>query len=306
MAPAPPHRLAEHEVRQYRAEDEVAVLELWANALPQWPVTAAGFRAKTARGVQHVMIAGGALAGYICVARAGTQAQLTAIAIDLAGRRAGLGSALLTHARAGLGGGIRTWSAGSGAGPYFWPGIPADAPEALPFLRAHGFRRVGEAADLLADISHFRAPEWVIRRADGVRFELAAESDAAEVIGLQERHFPQWREFYEHQLTIPGTVLVAREHGQIVGTCTVEGPAGHDFLWAELVPGAVGEFGCVGVDPTARRRGIGLAMVARACELLSARGASVCYCAYTYLDDWYGKLGFTRWRGYTMASADLT
>jgi N-acetylglutamate synthase-like GNAT family acetyltransferase len=74
---------------------------------------------------------------------------------------------------------------------------------------------------------------------------------------------------------------------------------------AGLVPGAVGAFGCVGVDPAARRRGIGLAMVARACELLAARGAEVCYCAYTYLEDWYVQLGFTRWRGYTTASALL-
>ena len=56
----------------------------------------------------------------------------------------------------------------------------------------------------------------------------------------------------------------------------------------------------------ARQHGIGLAMVARACELLSARGAEVCYCAYTYLEDWYAQLGFTRWRGYTMASAVLS
>lgn len=102
---------------------------------------------------------------------------------------------------------------------------------------------------------------------------------------------------------LPGTVLVARADGQIVGTCTVEGPAEYDFLWRGLIRGAVGAFGCVGVDPAARSRGIGLAMVARACELLSARGAEVCYCAYTYLEDWYAQLGFTCWRRYTMASA---
>jgi N-acetylglutamate synthase-like GNAT family acetyltransferase len=81
--------------------------------------------------------------------------------------------------------------------------------------------------------------------------------------------------------------------------------AEHDFLWPALVSGAVGAFGCVGVAPAARRHGIGLAMVARACELLSARGAEVCYCASTHLEDWYGQLGFTRWRGYTTASAPL-
>jgi ribosomal protein S18 acetylase RimI-like enzyme len=295
-------RLAERELRPYRAEDEPAVLGLWARALPRWPVSAEPFRSKTAGAGQLVMVAEGALAGYISIARAQTRAQLTAIVVDPACRRAGLGSQLLTQARRTLGGGVKSLSAGSGAGPHFWPGVPEDAPDGWAFLRAHGFEPTGEMADLLADIARFRPPGWVLGRAGGsVRFELASKGDAAEVIALQERHFPDWTAFYEHQLTLPGTVLVARADGRIVGTCTVEGPAEYDFLWRALVRGAVGAFGCVGVDPAARQRGIGLAMVARACELLSARGAEVCYCAYTHLEDWYAQLGFTRWRGYTMA-----
>jgi hypothetical protein len=35
------------------------------------------------------------------------------------------------------------------------------------------------------------------------------------------------------------------------------------------------------------------------------RGAEVCYSAYTHLEDWYAQFGFTRWRGYTTASALL-
>jgi ribosomal protein S18 acetylase RimI-like enzyme len=299
-------RLAARELRTYRAEDEPAVLALWARALPRWPVSAEAFRAKAIGAEQLVMLADGVLAGYISVSRAQTRAQLTAILVDPARRRAGLGSELLAQARRNLGGGVRLLSAGSGAGPYFWPGVPEDAPDGWAFLRAHGFEPVGEMADMLADIARFWPPEWVLGRAGGgVRFELAAEGDAAEVTALQERHFPAWKAFYEHQLRLPGTVLVARADGRIVGTCTVEGPAEYDFLWRALVRGAVGAFGCVGVDPAARQRGIGLAMVARACELLSARGAEICYCAYTYLEDWYARLGFTRWRGYTMARALL-
>jgi ribosomal protein S18 acetylase RimI-like enzyme len=299
-------RPVERELRPYRAQDEPAVLALWGRALPRWPVSAEAFRSKAIGAEQLVMVADGALAGYISVARAQTRAQLTAILVDPACRRAGLGSELLAQARRNLGGGVKSWSAGSGAGPYFWPGVPEDAPDGWAFLRAHGFEPTGEMADLLAGIARFRPPGWVLSRpGGGVRFELAAEGDAAEVIALQERHFPGWTAFYAHQLTLPGTVLVARADGQIVGTCTVEGPAEYDFLWRALVRGAVGAFGCVGVDPAARRHGIGLAMVARACELLSARGAEICYCAYTYLGDWYGRLGFTRWRGYTMARASL-
>jgi ribosomal protein S18 acetylase RimI-like enzyme len=298
-------RLAERELRPYRAEDEPAMLALWAGALPRWPVSAEAFRSRAIGAEQLVMVADGGLAGYISVARAQARAQLTVIVVDPACRRAGLGSELLAQARRNLGG-VKVWFAGSGAGPYFWPGVPEDAPDGWAFLRAHGFEPAGEMADLLADIARFRPPEWVLGRTGaGVRFELAAEGDAAEVIALQERHFPSWTAVYEHQLALPGTVLVARADGRIVGTCTVEGPAEHDFLWRALVRSAVGAFGCVGVDPAARRHGIGLAMVARACELLSARGAEICYCAYTHLEDWYAQLGFTRWRGYTMARALL-
>ena len=269
-------------------------------------MSAEAFRSKAIGAEQLVMVTDGVLAGYISVAREQTRAQLTAILVDPACRRAGLGSRLLAQARRNLGGGVEVWFAGSGAGPNFWPGVPEDAPDGWAFLRARGFEPTGEMADLLAGIARFRPPGWVLRRAGGgVRCELAAEGDAAEVIALQERHFPTWTAFYEHQLTLPGTVLVARVDGRIVGTCTVEGPAEYDFPWRALVRGAVGAFGCVGVDPAARERGIGLAMVARACELLSARGAEVCYCAYTYLEDWYAQLGFTRWRGYTMARALL-
>lgn len=297
-------RLAGRELRPYRAEDEPAALALWARALPRWPVSAAAFRSRAVGAEQLVMAAGGTLVGYISVARAQTRAQLTAILVDPECRRAGLGSELLAQARRNLGSAVTSWSAGSGAGPNFWPGVPEDAPDGWAFLHEHGFEQTGEMADLIADIARFRPPGWVLSRAGGgVRFELAVDRDAAEVIALQERHFPDWTAYYEDQLTLPGTVLVARAGGQIVGTCTVEGPAEYDFLWRALVRGAVGAFGCVGVDPAARRRGIGLAMVARACELLSARGAVICYCAYTYLEDWYAQLGFTRWRGYTMASA---
>jgi ribosomal protein S18 acetylase RimI-like enzyme len=269
-------------------------------------VSAEAFRARASGAEQLVMVANGALVGYTSVSRAKTRAQLTAILVDPAYRRTGLASELLAQARRNLGGDVRSLSAGSGAGRYFWPGVPEDAPDGWAFLHAHGFEPTGEVADLLADVARFRAPEWVLSRAgDAVRFELAAEGDASDVVALQARHFPDWKTAYEHQLTLPGTVLVARAGGQIVATCTVEGPAEHDFLWRALVPGAVGAFGCVGVDPAARRRGIGLAMVARACEILSARGAEVCYCAYTHLEDWYAQLGFTRWRGYTTASAML-
>jgi hypothetical protein len=63
------------------------VLALWARALPRWPVSAGAFRAKATGAGQLVMVAGGALAGYISVVRAETRAQLTAILVGPACRR---------------------------------------------------------------------------------------------------------------------------------------------------------------------------------------------------------------------------
>jgi ribosomal protein S18 acetylase RimI-like enzyme len=146
--------LAEGELRPYCAEDELAVFALWARALPRWPVTAGAFRAKATGGEQLVMVAGGGLAGFISVARA--QAQLTVILVDPACPRAGLGSELFAQARRNLGGAVQSWSAGSGAGSYFWPGVPEDAPDGWAFLHAHGFEPTGQVADLLADIARFR------------------------------------------------------------------------------------------------------------------------------------------------------
>ena len=70
MAHEQPRRLDEGQLRPYRADDEPAVLALWARALLRWPVSAGAFRAKATGAEQLVMVAGGALAGYISVARA--------------------------------------------------------------------------------------------------------------------------------------------------------------------------------------------------------------------------------------------
>jgi len=157
--------LGERQLRPYRAEDEPAVLALWARALQRWPMSAEGFRSRTAGTEQLVMVAGGALVGYISVARAETRAQLTAILVDPACRRAGLGSELLAEARRNLGGGVNSWSAGSGAGPDFWPGVPEDAPDGWAFLHAHGFEPTGEMADLIA----LKAPWLPLARTDAER-----------------------------------------------------------------------------------------------------------------------------------------
>src|SRR5689334_25024268 len=138
--------LGERQLRPYRAEDEPAVLALWARALQRWPVTAEGFRSRTAGTEQLVMVVGGALVGYISVARAQTRAQLTAILVDPACRRAGLGSELLAEARRNLGGGVKSWSRGGGVGRAFRRGGLGNRGCGWAFRPPPGFGPTGRLA----------------------------------------------------------------------------------------------------------------------------------------------------------------
>lgn len=54
----------------------------------------------------------------------------------------------------------------------------------------------------------------------------------------------------------------------------------------------VGSIGCVGTVPRFRRRGIGLKMVELAARELARRGCDTLFIHYTWVYDWYAKLGF--------------
>src|SRR6185312_13209837 len=123
------------------------------------------------------------------------------------------GSTLLAEARRVLAGrGVTTLSAASGAGAYFWPGVPDTRPDGWPFFRTRGFVDTGTSYDLLDDVRGFHTPDWVRARVDpAVRFELADPGDAGEIVELQRRSFPYWIAIYERQVSVPGTILVARQ-----------------------------------------------------------------------------------------------
>jgi len=50
-----------------------------------------------------------------------------------------------------------------------------------------------------------------------------------------------------------------------------------------------------------REKGIGLALAARVTELLQQRGLGMSYVGWTWLVDWYGRLGYRVWREYVMS-----
>ena len=97
-----------------------------------------------------------------------------------------------------------------------------------------------------------------------------AEADAAEAQALVDHVFGPGRyakaaeRLREGNRFIPGLSFVTREEGRLVGTVR---------LWPVQVGGAEALLlGPIAVDPAARRRGLGVALAARACEAAAEAG----------------------------------
>ncbi|HEV2474579.1 MAG TPA: GNAT family N-acetyltransferase, partial [Chthonomonadales bacterium] len=86
--------------------------------------------------------------------------------------------------------------------------------------------------------------------------------------------------------------------GSIAGATYVLDPQNQDelndfCLWQHLLGAGIGGIGPLGVAESMRGKGIGLALAARATELLQQRGLALSFVGYTWLVDWYGRLGYS-------------
>ena len=99
-------------------------------------------------------------------------------------------------------------------------------------------------------------------------------------------------------------ILVAQDaDGEVVGTLLVD--VNIPRRWSKDENLCVGSINALGVAPKNRQHGIGLALTARAMELLQERGCAKCYIQWTGLAAWYGKLGTSVWARYRMAKKSL-
>ncbi len=96
---------------------------------------------------------------------------------------------------------------------------------------------------------------------------------------------PEWLKYF----TPESPVFAAKRGGRVVGFCIVDENA--DTIISDG-KNNVGVIGCVGVIPEERRHGIGLKMVAEATRDIKSKGCDESFIHYTYLDWWYGRLGY--------------
>jgi GNAT superfamily N-acetyltransferase len=316
-------------IRAYRAShDADAVYDLWQAALgPVWPVTPDLLKGVLTEhpayheGDHFVAERHGRMVGFAAtqVYRGAPAPEprggIAAIVVDPQARRRGIGAALhaaaVEHLRQT---GMRRAQLAGGAAARFWPGVPVNLPEAIAFFRACGWEFTETSHDLVRHLRDYATPAGIYQRVAGepIAIQVATAEDVPEVLAFEAREFPSWSDGFRG---IAGAgdhadLLVARDARRaIVGTLEMFGPQPHSvsasFVWKRLLGDDMGGLGAVGVAPEARERGIGTAMVARASEILRERGVGQSHVGWTWLLDFYGRLGYRPWREYQMSWRNL-
>lgn len=188
---------------------------------------------------------------------------------------------------------------------YLWPGLPAEMASAWPFFERRGWCLEEGCADLVQKLAGFATPGWLTEslKYAGVSLRLSNFELRASVAAFEAEHFPAWFCYFkqsQHAQGVDERVLVAHDAQQkIVGTVLLD--ANVPCRWSVDEKTQIGSINALGVAPRHRQRGIGLALAARAMEVLQERGCAKCYVQWTGLAAWYGKLGTSVWAYYRMA-----
>jgi GNAT superfamily N-acetyltransferase len=306
-------------------DDEGQVYGLWQRALgDQWSLSRAVFHAMTVGNPAY--LAGDHLVALLdddkIVGFAGTESwsvpgepvpcgEILVVMVDPVHRRQGVGRALLGRALGVLKRrGVTQVQLGGGAFDFFWPGVPANLPGAWPFFEACGWETVERSYDLVLDLDGYVTPPGIYERIrlPGITIETAMPGDIPALLAFWGQHFPGWLYYYQQVVERGGCedmVLARHPERGIVGTsCAIypRAPWRQDsFRWASLLGEDTGSLGALGVAESVRENGIGLAIAARVTELLRERGAAKSYVSWTWLVDWYGRLGYKVWREYVMS-----
>lgn len=207
------------------------------------------------------------------------------LCVDRACRRQGMGSRLLAAAEGYIrGAGNRQVTLGHGE-RYLLQGVP-DESEAVRFFQSHGYAAQWTSINMELDLRSFSAEALTIPTVpEGLVFRMAGEGDADALSAAVKEAEPGWLPIFA---PCREPVLLAVLAGRVVGFETLSPTGGYFLRQGE----AVGAIGCVGVVPSARNQGIGLRMVAHGAQRLKDRGCTLVELRYTWLESWYGKLGF--------------
>jgi GNAT superfamily N-acetyltransferase len=237
---------------------------------------------------------------------------IDAIAVAPPFRRQGLGSELLAWAENWLRSqGCQRVSIGGSLRP-FAPGAPIEL-KSEGFFLAQGYQPAWEDGivwDLARDLADYTPPSELDRLPCAAR--PAQPGQRQELLTFLETEFPgRWtyecKEFLQNGGRISDYMLLWTEEG-VQGACrlTFEDSAGPlERFYPYDLRRPWGQLGSIGIAASARGRGFGLALLDAGLRRLHNNGINGCVIDWTTLLDFYGKVGFTPYRGYRQMKKEL-
>ena len=198
---------------------------------------------------------------------------------------------------------------GAGAYTSFWPGVPTNLPQLISFFERRGWQFSENSVDMVRDIGNYVTPKEVYERIGSIEVTLQFlkknENEIEKLLVFEHQNFPRWERYFSETLERQrlNEILVAKtKDNEMVGSLLVRKQS---VMWAKLLGDNIGTIGVLGVAESMRGKGIGLALAARATEILKEQHVQTCYLSWTWLTDWYGKLGYIVWREYKMSWKEL-
>lgn len=133
---------------------------------------------------------------------------------------------------------------------------------------------------------------------DGTSFGYIEKEEHGSLLRAVEEVDADWVQYF----TYGSPIFAAKLNGRIAAFCMIDENA--DTVISRDGSNVV-SIGCVGTVPEMRKKGIGLAMVAEAAHIAKNNGCTDAFIHYTYLDKWYGRLGFKTFLRYRFSEKKL-
>lgn len=155
------------------------------------------------------------------------------------------------------------------------------------FFEREGIRDMPEEHvfdEMILPLEDFDAHKYEKQFGDNISFGFY-EGDLKELKAAVEQVDEDWPQYFNETTRVYCGCI----EGKIASFCTV------DDLGLHSVGGhmkKIGGPGCVGTVPEYRDRGIGLTMVKQVTQFLKDEGFDYSYIHFTYVADWYAKLGY--------------
>ncbi|CAM4184623.1 GNAT family N-acetyltransferase [Lederbergia lenta] len=231
--------------------------------------------------------------------------------VDSEYRRQGVGVALLEKAENALKlAGVVKITFGSDPWHYF-PGLPSGFEDTIRWFGKQGYKKDMETYDLIAHYEDEIESEMPEQKE--VEFMMLKAEEKDQFIDFMHRTFPGRWEYEAIQYFKKGGTgrefVVLKRKGEIFGFCRINdihSPfIAQNVYWSPLFNTPLGGIGPLGVDPSIRGNGYGLAIVEAGVHFLRNRGIHSIIIDWTEFIDFYEKLGYEAWQKYESYSKEL-